>query len=279
MTGRHAASVAPSPLRTLDGLATVDLEGLNAEAALQTRVDRKYMLPVAALPALLERLPDGTLVLDVDGCRASAYQSVYFDTPELTSFHLAAHDRRRRFKIRTRCYVDTEASFLEVKTRGGRALTVKERIAVDPAAADTLTGDARAYADHVLAESGVGDLGPARLDPVLTTSYRRTTLLLPAAPGRPASRATIDVDLAWTDRGVDGHFGRTLRTPSSAIVETKSGAQAGAVDRVLWEAGHRPMRVSKYATGLAAIRPGLPANRWTRVLDRHFRTAVAEPAT
>ena len=277
MSTRHAASVTPEALRTLDALDTVDLEQLNAEAELQTRVDRKYMLPIAALPALLERLPDRVRVLDIDGNRAGSYESVYFDTPELTSFRLAAHARRRRFKIRTRSYVDSDASFLEVKTRGGRALTVKDRIAVDPAATAALSGDARAYADHVLAEAGVGELGCASLDPVLTTAYRRATLLLPAEPGRPASRATIDVDLAWIDRGVDGHFGRVLRTPGSAIVETKSGLQAGAVDRALWAAGHRPMRVSKYATGLAAIRPGLPANRWTRVLDRHFRAAVTEP--
>ncbi|MFE5670842.1 polyphosphate polymerase domain-containing protein [Agromyces sp. NPDC056523] len=277
MTARHAASVTPAALRALDALEAVDLEQLNAEAELQTRVDRKYMLPIAALPALLERLPDGVRVLDLDGARASSYESVYFDTPELTSFRLAAHARRRRFKIRTRSYVDSEASFLEVKTRGGRALTVKDRIPVDPALTATLSGEARAYADEVLVEAGVGDLSHERLEPVLTTAYRRATLLLPAASGRPASRATIDVDLAWTDRGVDGRFRRMLRTPDSAIVETKSGAQAGAVDRALWAAGHRPMRVSKYATGLAAIRPGLPANRWMRVLDRHFRAAIAQP--
>ncbi|WP_430647518.1 polyphosphate polymerase domain-containing protein [Agromyces sp. GXS1127] len=272
MTARHAASVTPEALELLDEVEGIDLEGLNAEAELQTRIDRKYMLPIAALPRILERLPDGVRVLDLGGTRASAYESVYFDTPELTSFRLAAHARRRRFKIRTRSYLESEASFLEVKTRGGRALTVKDRIAVDPASTDALSGEARAYADQVLAEAGIGELGRASLDPVLTTSYRRATLLLPAEPGRHASRATIDVDLAWFDRGVDGRFGRMLRTPASAIVETKSGSQAGAVDRLLWAAGHRPMRVSKYATGLAAIRPDLPANRWTRVLDRHFRT-------
>lgn len=86
MSARHAASVTPEALRTLDALDTVDLEQLNAEAELQTRVDRKYMLPIAALPALLERLPDRVRVPDIDGNRASSYESVYFDTPELTSF-------------------------------------------------------------------------------------------------------------------------------------------------------------------------------------------------
>lgn len=111
MSARHAASVTPEALRTLDDLDAVDLEQLNAEAELQTRVDRKYMLQIAALPALLEHLPDGVRVLDIDGYRASSYESVYFDTPELTSFRLAAHARRRRFKIpRGRTSTPTRAS-------------------------------------------------------------------------------------------------------------------------------------------------------------------------
>ena len=270
MNARPAASVALAPLAALD---PIGLDDLNARAELQTRVDRKYMLPLAALPAVLARLPEGTLVLEIDGTRASTYESVYFDTPELTSFLLAARARRRRFKIRTRSYLDTEASFLEVKTRGGRAVTVKDRIPVDPDSTEALTGEARAYAEELLDDAGIADLRGVHLVPTLTTSYRRATLLVPADRDRAESRATIDVDLTWLDRGYGGRFPTTLTTPGSVIVETKSGSSAGAVDRALWSAGHRPARVSKYATGLAAMRPGLPANRWARVLHRHFTTA------
>lgn len=276
MSGRVAASVALAPLATL---APVGLDELNAEAELQTRIDRKYMLPLAALPEVLARIPDGARVLEIGGCRATPYESVYFDTPELTSFLLAARARRRRFKIRTRSYLDSAASFLEVKTRGGRALTVKDRIPVDPEATAELDGEARAYADRVLADAGIDELGDRCLVPTLTTSYRRATLLVPPSGDQPASRATIDVDLRWIDRGRDGRFGRSLETPGSAIVETKSGSRPGAVDRALWAAGHRPARVSKYATGLAAMRPGLPANRWARVLDHHFADSRTTPCT
>jgi hypothetical protein len=55
-----------------------------------------------------------------------------------------------------------------------------------------------------------------------------------------------------------------------AIVETKSGHHASAVDRLLWAHGHRPATISKYATGLAAMRPDLAANKWGRVLTRDF---------
>ena len=54
--------------------------------------------------------------------------------------------------------------------------------------------------------------------------------------------------------------------PTEAVVETKAGAHASRADRVLWALGHRPQPISKYATGLAALREDLPGNRWHRLL-------------
>jgi hypothetical protein len=55
------------------------------------------------------------------------------------------------------------------------------------------------------------------------------------------------------------------------VIETKSppGA-AGPLDRRLWSLGHRPVRISKYGTGLALLTPDLPGNRWHRVTSRHL---------
>lgn len=254
----------------LSDLRPVDLEELNAQAELQTRVDRKYILPAGALPRVLDELPSDTAVLEIAGERALRYESRYFDTPALDSFHGAAHGRRRRFKVRARTYVDSGGSFLEVKTRGGRSATVKERV---PVLRDELDDDGIAYATQLLTDAGIPRAPwlARHLDPVLVTRYRRATLLLPAAGATSdASRGTIDLELAWTD--VDG---RLLSLPGSVIVETKSGQRAGALDRALWRQGHRPATLSKYGTGLAALRPHLPSNKWRRVLDRHFADAAA----
>ncbi len=107
-------------------------------------------------------------------------------------------------------------------------------------------------------------VGPdARFFPTLVTSYRRGTLFLPAT----ASRVTIDTDLSWYD-------GRQrLRLPELAIVETKTSSTPSGTDRQLWRRGHRPVRISKYCTGLAALRQDLPAWRWHRVLCRYFSRA------
>ena len=120
-------------LDRLDALGAVTLDELVAEASLLARVDRKYVVPREGLGAVLAAIDPGTRVLEIDGARDFAYESVYFDTPDLLSFRMAARPRRRRFKLRTRSYLDTGSSYLEIKTRGARGTTVKERDEYDTA--------------------------------------------------------------------------------------------------------------------------------------------------
>jgi hypothetical protein len=245
-------------------LEPITLLELNERAGLLTRVDRKYLLPAAELPSVLAGLPADARVLEIDGRRQFGYRSAYFDTPGLDSYLGAARRRRRRFKLRVRSYVDSDLRFLEVKTRGARGTTVKQRFPY--AGSDELLAPANSeLAVAALSSAGVPDVG-RRFDLALTTEYQRITLLLPST----GSRVTVDLGLAWTVPG-----GAALRLPGRVIVETKSPRSTSPVDRLLWSLAHRPCPISKYATGLAALRPDLPANRWCPVLRRHF----ADPET
>ncbi|WP_297006835.1 polyphosphate polymerase domain-containing protein [uncultured Corynebacterium sp.] len=250
---------------------TVSLEELNADAAMLTRVDRKYVLRAAELSevlTLLERRAPETRVLSIGGRTAHGYRSVYFDTPDLASFMMAAHPRRRRFKLRTRTYTDTGASFLEFKAEGARGLTVKSRFELTGqdaalAADDRLSPCAVAWAEDLLGQArdaGVS-VHATDLEPVLWGTYDRTTFLLPGGAGR----ATVDTNLTWRGVGTD-----VLDRPDMVIVETKSGSHPSGIDRMLWGTGHRPARISKFGTGMAALHPELPHNRWNRVLTTHF---------
>ncbi|MGK9148405.1 polyphosphate polymerase domain-containing protein [Plantibacter flavus] len=252
----------------LDDFAAISLTELVERASLQTRVDRKYVIPSTGLDQLLTVLAaDGARILEIDGERDFAYESVYFDTPDLSSFRLAATGRRRRFKIRSRSYLDTGSSYLEVKTRGGRSSTVKERHELDPDDARVLTPCGREYVGEVLGDAGIRSVDPEELSPVLTTRYSRATLFVPSSE----SRATIDTRLVWELEDAGDHpTGGRLERPAISVVETKSGNRASAVDRILWSLGHRPSSISKYATGMAALHPELSANRWGRVLARDF---------
>jgi hypothetical protein len=252
-------SALAAPVARLDAIGLAELVD---RAALQTRVDRKYVLPVAVAGRVVADLArtEEVRVLEIGAQRCFGYESLYYDTPDLAGYHLAARGRRRRFKVRRRTYLESGESYLEVKTRGSRGATVKERI---PLAAGRGT-DVRAgseFVDDVLQEAGLGWVRVSDLRPTLRTTYRRTTLYLPATGGR----VTVDTDLAWSLPG-----GPEARLGGLAIVETKSAAAAPAADRRLWRSGHRPSRVSKYGTGLAALHGDLPDNKWCPVLRRHF---------
>jgi hypothetical protein len=155
--------------------------------------------------------------------------------------------------VRTRSYLDSGRCLLEIKTRDPRGRTVKERIQHPIGLRDDLDPDDRAF----LATCEL--IGPASgwLEPALTTRYTRATLLV----GVGGARVTIDEDLeALTPDG------RLVALDGMAIVETKAPGTPSVADRVLWSMGYRPTRVSKFCTSLAALRPGLPSNRWTRAL-------------
>lgn len=251
----------------LAGHAPVDLAELNATAALQTRRDRKYVLTQEECQALLAGLDPATRVLEIDGGRDFAYESTYFDTPDLAAFHLAAGRRRRRFKVRTRTYVDSGACFVEVKTRAARGTTVKERQVHDDVA--IRLGADGTFVDARLAEAGVAGPPARALVPTLRSSYRRSTLLLPDA------RVTLDTGLTWDLPAGSAR----ARLGELVVVETKTGGPGpSSADRLLWRSGHRPDRISKYATGLALLRPGLPDAPWRRLI-RHRLVTVAATTT
>jgi hypothetical protein len=247
-------------IAALDALSSIGLDELNQRAELLTRVDRKYLVTRAIADRLVDDLADQALALQIGDSRAFGYRSVYFDTPALSSYHGAAHGRRRRFKVRIRTYLDSGDHFVEVKTRGQRGATVKERV---PAwCDDRLDRDDQQYVREALEAGGI-DVDVRTLAPVLTTEYDRSTLFTP----RTGGRTTIDTSLRW--RGPDG---AGFTAPDLAIVETKSAGSASDVDRMLWAMQQRPRSVSKYATGLAVLRPELPSHKWRPVMRRHFST-------
>lgn len=238
-------------------LEPTSLEATFDLADLQTRTDRKYVVAPALLHSLVPALGPSARVLDIDGVQCFDYRSVYFDTPELLAYRSAAHRRPYRFKVRTRTYVDSGTCMLEVKTKDERRRTVKHRLPYDLVTERRLTPGGRAFVDeHLCLTSPLG-----RLDPVLTTTYRRVTIVDPDH----GARLTIDADLVCTDER-----GAGTSLVGHVIIETKSAGAATPADRLLWRCGVRPVAISKYCVGLAALDPTLPANHWHRTLNRWF---------
>ena len=215
---------------------------------------------------MLDSLDSVPSVLEIDGRRCFRYSSTYYDTSDLDSYRDAARNRPHRYKVRTRHYLDTGSSAVEVKLRSSSGATIKSRQWLDADASQDgrlLPSDAAAFVGGF---ERIGDKAH-QLTEVLTTSYERVTLVAAEA------RVTVDRHVAAADaRGQQMDYGDLL------IVETKSAGGACAVDRALWASGLRPSRISKYCTSLAALHPELPSNRWSRSLRRHVPTTAAPVA-
>lgn len=243
-------------------LAPIGLDELVEQAALLERIDRKYVVARAELRDLIAHGPAGMRVLEHEGRRTHGYRSVYLDTADLASYRVAGQRRRRRWKVRSRSYLDTGGSWLEVKTRSARDITTKVRMPHADLESSAMDGPGQAFVDESLATANVSGVRAGELRPVLATAYDRITLLL---PGDRPTRVTIDTELGWT--WLAGGRARDLDRPGLAIVETKGGSTPSAMDRLLWARGHRPVSISKYGVGVAALHD-VPRLKWHRVLAR-----------
>jgi VTC domain len=242
-------------------LAPMSLDEVEASVALQTRVDRKYVVSTEHLDALAVSLTRDRYVVEISGARTFGYRSLYFDTPTRASFHSTATRRRRRFKVRTRLYESTNTAALELKIRGARGETVKLRQPHHADRLDWLDAGAVQFLDDESTRTQLSSAGGAGgLAPTVWTTYQRTTLVDPGAQ----ARITIDLDLATAAYG-----DRIEPYGRFAIIETKTAGPACWADQVLWSTRNRPVSVSKFALASVRADNSLPSNRWHRLLRQY----------
>lgn len=233
----------------LTGLAAFDpitLPEMDA-VALLSRTDTKYLLRIEQLTEALPLLSQHYRALEVEGARLSPYHTLYFDTPEFELFRWHHAGGRNRYKVRSRRYVQTNASFLEVKHKVNSFQTVKERIPtrdlltrVTPEAARFLRERLPAGTDH--------------LQPKLWNLYGRITLVNRFFP----ERVTLDLDLRFNTDD------RSLALPGVVTAEVK---QAGRVRpttfiQLMHRLGIRAGGFSKYCVGVSLLYPQIKHNNF-----------------
>src|SRR5690625_792322 len=214
----------------------------------------------------MDNIPTSTRVLDIDDRRVFSYESMYFDTEDLALFRAHRQRRRRRFKVRTRSYVDTGGTTFEVKLKGYREQTVKHRTPHDFERRRELTGSARSFLHNVLQDE-YGVNAPA-LEPSLMTTYRRSTLV----DSQTAARLTCDVDL-WCANYRPGAPG-----PDRGLLESTRAGGRPPADNSLKAMGTRTVRLTTYCMGTALVPPGVPDNEWNRRCRHHFGSQRPCPA-
>jgi hypothetical protein len=245
--------------------APVGLAEVVQEAARLNRVDRKYLVSREVADAFVERLPPSFRVLTIDGRHATSYSSIYFDTHDLDTCRDHVQRRRRRWKVRSRLYVEDQLCRFEVKTRDGRGVTEKAVTESRPGQHGRLGGHEVAFVTRELAGRGLAiDVGS--LEPSMRVDYRRVTL----ADTGASLRVTLD-------RGVECSLGsgRVWVDEGWVLVETKGGLRPSAADRVLASLGERPRSFSKYVSAASLLRADIPDNDVRRLRGRQLHAQEA----
>lgn len=256
----HASTSAAA---TVGSLRPIGLAELNQRAELQSRVDTKFIVFPSVLSRLVDQLGPELDVLEIDGRRQFRYDSTYFDTPHWRTYRDHLQRRRRRFKVRTRTYVDSNFSMFEIKLEGGRGTTEKLRTPHPLEQASVLTDPARARLDEVLAQESIAPVDD--LVVATRTAYRRVTLV---GRDRPI-RITVDTDL----RCASGR-GTVSALEDRLLLEVKTPRERDPALQALQRLGVRPVSVSKYCAGVALLHPELPRAPWAGTLRRHFAAAA-----
>lgn len=237
------AAASSIPAITLE-----EMEGVK----LLNRIDTKYLTDEATLLGLLaDAWSAGYRVLEIGGIKVSPYNSIYYDTPGMKMF-LDHHNRRLvRQKVRTREYVASGTSFLEIKSKNNHGRTKKKRIGIDEAEMSGFAGNPRACA-YLSAHSRftAGDLHP-----VLSTAFRRITLV----NREKTERLTVDTSLFFNNF----QTGKKVSLEDAVVIELKQdGHSASQMKRILLNHRVKPLRVSKYCLAVTLTDPSVKRGRF-----------------
>lgn len=214
-------------------------------AALLNRVDTKYVLPAIHLFDILKNLTSDYRVLCVQGRCLNHYRTLYFDSPDFSLFRMHVNGKAERYKVRSREYLDTHLSFLEVKQHTRKQRTVKQRLQT-PKPVFSFTEVQAHWLQHVISGSA------SNLQPMLWNTFTRITLV-----GREKQeRVTLDMDLNFFAES------RAARMNRLVIAEVKQnpGTSASPFIMLMRDKRLHPSSFSKYVVGVSLLYEGVKKN-------------------
>lgn len=244
----------------------ITLEEMN-EVKLMNRIDTKYVIPLKQLKYILEEAASLYMVQTKADQRLAPYHTVYLDTPDKKMYNLHQTGRKVRQKIRIRTYLDTDTTFLEVKTKNNHSRTKKKRIIVgvpDFQHFESFHGNAEAEA--FLEERSWHHLG--NLMPHVENRFNRITLVNKAK----TERLTIDLQLTFHnyDTATDIDF-----SPVAIIELKRDGLTYSPMRDILLRMRIHEGGFSKYCIGCAMTNPTLRQNNFKEKIVRVKHLAQA----
>lgn len=229
----------------LNQFRPITLEDMDT-VKLMDRTDTKFLLSTDNFGELLRKLKKNYQCLEVEGVRASKYETVYLDTEDL-NFYIRHHNgKRNRYKVRFRTYVESALTFLEIKFKNNKSRTVKNRVVV-PEIEETLSEDSIHFIKEI---SGID----YALQNVLRNGFRRITLV----NDELRERLTMDMDLTFEAFGKTAYMGDVI---ICELKQEKAKRNSPFLEAVRSHR-HRAMRISKYCMGIAMLKDGVKKNNF-----------------
>jgi len=237
--------------RAVESIPPITLEEMDS-VKLLNRIDSKYLTDEdTLLKVLADAKAAGYRALLAEGAKISPYNSIYYDTPGLEMF-LDHHNRRLvRQKVRTRVYVNSGDTFLEIKRKNNHGRTKKKRTSIPLAELQDFSSDPEAVAYLAKHSAYTIDM----ISPVLSTAFRRITLVNPAK----TERLTIDTSLVFTNFRTN----KKASLETAVIIELKQdGHAASQMKNILLDHRVKPARVSKYCVAVTLTDKEVKSNRF-----------------
>ena len=235
---------------------TISLQDLNEQAALLDREENKYVLTLERFFELGPELIDNFHILKIGDDRVFEYRTLYFDTDDLIGYTYHHQNRiKRRFKIRTRHYVNSGLCFFEVKLKSKRGGTIKKRIDYAIENFNTVTDEARHFLNTTY-QQVYGLPFTQIITPKLEVNCSRITLV----HNESSERLTIDFNLRFA-------LNENTSPPKSLVImETKSLSGRGVSDTIFKLHGIRSRSCSKYCLGVNLLHTEVKYNRFKPLL-------------
>ncbi len=235
----------------LASMEPITLEEMDA-IKLMNRVDTKFVTSGDVLRDVLEdAAARGYRVCTIGGHRITGYLSLYYDTPDLAMYTAHHNGRKTRQKVRTRTYLVSGESFLEIKRKNNHGRTKKKRIRIPTEDFGHFGTNAEAAAFLKEKSWFTAD----QLEPRCTTEFDRITLV----NREKTERVTMDTNLRFHNMvtGLDGNLA------DAVVIELKQDGRLPSPMREIL-AAHRvmPYRISKYTIGTVITDPGAKDNRF-----------------
>ena len=193
----------------------------------------------------------GYRALEAEGTKLSPYNSIYFDTPTLRMFMDHRNKKLRRQKVRTRVYVNSSDSYLEIKLKNNKGRTKKKRTSIPLSEMEDFSKDKEAT-DYLANYSA---FSIDELSPELSTEFDRITLVNPSK----TERLTIDIGLHFTNY----RNGKKASLEDAVIIELKQDGRASSQIKGIF-LNHRvkPLRLSKYCVAVTLTDPSVRSGRF-----------------